>query len=80
MQVSETMTNGRIRIKTLVKFLKLCDLTKERNRLLEICEVIQEIHCCESHAYNYQRALKKLFPPETFDLTLPQEGIQQCLM
>jgi hypothetical protein len=51
---------GRIRIKTLVKFLNLVNLSRDRNRLLTAKEVATEIHCCKSHAYNYVRALKKL--------------------
>lgn len=51
---------GKIRIKTLVKFLNLVNLTRDRNRLLNAEEVATEIHCCKSHAYNYVRALKKL--------------------
>jgi hypothetical protein len=51
---------GKIGIKTLVKFLNLVNLTRDRNRLLNAEEVATEIHCCKSHAYNYVRALKKL--------------------
>jgi len=41
------MPRGRIRIKTLVKFLRLCSLAKERSRLLTIDEIIQELHFAE---------------------------------
>ena len=74
------MPRGKIRINTLVKFLRLCTLTKNRNRLLTVDEVIQEIHCCRSNAYNYRRALRVLFPPETFDPDRPREMAQECLM
>jgi hypothetical protein len=74
------MPRGKIRIKTLVKFLGLCDLTIERNRILGVDEVIQEIHCCRSNAYNYYRALKVLFPEGPLDLDRLVEGAQECLM
>jgi len=74
------MPRGKIRIKTLVKFLKLSTLAKERNRLLTIDEIIQEIHCCRSHAYNYRRALEKLLPPESFDPNRPRSLAQTCLI
>jgi hypothetical protein len=74
------MPRGRIRIKTLVKFLRLCSLAKERNRLLTIDEIIQELHCCRSHAYNYHRALEQLFPPTLFDPNRERSLTQECLM
>jgi hypothetical protein len=74
------MTKGKIWTKTLVKFLKLCDLTIERNRILTADEVRQEIHCCKSHSYNYHRALKMLFPEGPFDTDRPVEGAQECLI
>jgi len=73
------MPIGMIRIKTLVKFLGLCELAKQRNRLLTLSEIIQEIHCSRGHAYNYRRALRKSFPPETFDPDRPRELAQECL-
>ena len=54
------MKNGKIRIKTLVKFLSLVNLSRDRNRLLTVEEIVEEIHCCKGHAYNYLRALDKL--------------------
>lgn len=74
------MRNGQIRIKTLNKFLKLHSLAIERNRMLTIDEIIQEIHCCRSHAYNYRRALEKLLPPESFDPNRPRRPAQTCLI
>jgi len=55
------LRNGKIRIKTLVKFLKLYNLTRDRNRILTVEEVMEAINCCRGHSYNYLRALKKLF-------------------
>jgi hypothetical protein len=63
---------GKIRVKALIKFLNLCISTMERNRPLTLDEIIQEIHSCRSHAYNYRRALAILFPPRYFDPT--EEG------
>jgi hypothetical protein len=54
------LKNGKIRIKTLVKFLSLVNLSRDRNRLLTVEEIVEEIHCCKGHAYNYLRALDKL--------------------
>ena len=65
------MTDGRIRIKTVAKFLGLCALSLERNRLLTVNEIIQETHHCRSHAYNYYNALRRLFPPGPFDPNIP---------
>jgi hypothetical protein len=47
---------GKIRIGTLVKFLQLYTLSRDRNRRLTYREVMQEIGCCRSHAYNYLNA------------------------
>lgn len=55
------MRNGKIRIKTLVKFLRLCTIARDRNRPLVVQEVMLELNCCKSNAYNYVRALDKLF-------------------
>jgi len=74
------MTTGKIRINTLAKFLRLCSLTKQRRRILTVDEIIQEFHHSRSHSYNYQRALKQLFPPGSFDPDIPPEGNQRCLM
>jgi hypothetical protein len=52
---------GKIRIKTLVKFFALYNLARDRNRRLTYREVMQEIHCCKSNAYNYINALDLLF-------------------
>jgi len=54
------LRNGKIRIKTLVKFLKLYNLTRDRNRILTVEEVMEAINCCKSNAYNYLKALDKL--------------------
>lgn len=54
------MRPGRIRVKTLVKFLTLYSLVRDRRRNLTVNEVVASIHCCKGHAYNYLRALDKL--------------------
>jgi hypothetical protein len=51
---------GVIRTKTLVKLLKLYNLTRDRNRRLTYREVMQEIDCCKSNAYNYLYTIDKL--------------------
>jgi hypothetical protein len=71
------MPRGKIRIKTLIKFLNLDILTRERNRPLTVDEIMEHIHCSRGHAYNYQRALGILLPATLF--RPEREGIQQCL-
>jgi hypothetical protein len=71
---------GKIRIKTLNKFLNLFNLVRDRNRLLTVEEIMEEIHCCRGHAYNYYRALKNLFPPTSFDPNRERSLAQECLM
>jgi hypothetical protein len=74
------MPRGKIRIKTLVKLLCLYSLAIDRNRLLTIDEIIQEIQCCRSNAYNYRKALEILFPPTPFDPNrLVVRDAQLCL-
>ena len=74
------MPRGKVRIKTLVKFISLCALANERNRMLTIDEIIQEIHCCRSHAYNYYRALEEFLPEGEFDPNRPVvREAQACL-
>jgi hypothetical protein len=77
---SDILRNGKIRIKTIVKFLRLCFLAIERNRLLTIDEVIQEIYCCRSNAYNYRKALEILFSLTSFDPNKGREMAQECLI
>ena len=54
------MKNGKIRVKTLLKFLAVFNSSRDKNRILTVEEIMEEIHCCKSNAYNYLRALKKL--------------------
>ena len=54
------MRDGKIRIKTLNKFLDLFNLARDKNRILTVEEIMEEIDCCRSHAYNYLKALDKL--------------------
>jgi hypothetical protein len=54
------MPNGRIRVRTLVKFLTLYGLARDRRRSLTADEVAQAINCSKGHAYNYVRALDRL--------------------
>jgi hypothetical protein len=53
---------GRIRIRTLVNFLRLYNLASEIHRRPTYREVMQEIGCCRSNSYNYLYALKILLP------------------
>jgi len=55
------LRDGKIRVKTLVKFLSLFNLARDKGEALTVQEIMEEIHCCKGHAYNYLRALKKLF-------------------
>lgn len=51
---------GRIRIRALSRLLRLYNLTRDRNRRLTYREVMQEIGCCRSNAYNYLYTIDKL--------------------
>jgi predicted DNA-binding transcriptional regulator AlpA len=47
-------------VKLELKLLSsLVNLTRDRNRLLTVEEVMEAIGCCKSHAYNYLRALDR---------------------
>lgn len=61
----------KTKIETLNKFLRLHAIAKERNRMLAIDEIVQAIHCCRGHAYNYHRALCQILPPAPFDPDRP---------
>ena len=54
------MSDGKIRIKSINKLLKLQSLELDKRKPLVIKDIIQAIGCCKGHAYNYLRALKKL--------------------
>jgi hypothetical protein len=54
------MREGKIRVKSLLKFLSLFNLARDKGEALTVEEVMEEIYCCKGHAYNYLRALKKL--------------------
>jgi hypothetical protein len=55
------MAKGKIKVKTLNKFLKLFNLRREKNRPLTVKEISEAIKCSSGHAYNYRNALEKLF-------------------
>jgi hypothetical protein len=55
------MKMTELRIKTLIKFLALCDIVEEKDRLLCIEEIVRTIHCSRGHAYNYLEALRQRF-------------------
>ena len=61
------MPMGKIRIKTLVKFLRLCALTLQECRLPTVYEIMEYNSCCKSNAYNYLRALRCLFSEEALE-------------
>jgi hypothetical protein len=61
------VARGKIRIRTLIKLLYLCEFTLRHNRLPTINEVMQEINCSKSHAYNYLRAAKILYPEQALE-------------
>jgi len=58
---------SKIGVKTLIKFLNLCALTIERARPLTVDEIAETIQCSKGHAYNYQRALRYLYPKEMLE-------------
>ena len=57
---SDILKEGKIRVKTLLKFLTVFNSARDKNRILTVEEIMEEIHCCKSNAYNYLRALDKL--------------------
>jgi len=61
------MPRGRIRIKTLIKFLNLCYVTLRQHRLPTVYEIMEYNSCCKSNAYNYLRALRHLFSEEALE-------------
>ena len=74
------LSNGKIRIKTLNKFLKLHSLAREKGESLTVEEIMETIGCCRSHAYNYRRALEQMLPPTSFDPNRERSLAQECLM
>jgi hypothetical protein len=44
---------AKVRHKTVLRFFRIYALAKERNRRLTYKEVMQELHCSRSCAYNY---------------------------
>ncbi len=56
------MREGKIRVKTLEKLLTLSQLARFQQRIPTIDQIVESLKCSRNHGYNYQRALKKLFP------------------
>lgn len=54
------MRNGKIRIKTLTKLLRLYNIARGLNRPLTIREAVEELQGSRSNAYNYLRALDRI--------------------
>ncbi len=54
---------GKIRIKTLEKFVTLFNMSRDQGRLLSVEEIMATLGYCKGHSYNYQRALKKTLYP-----------------
>jgi MarR-like DNA-binding transcriptional regulator SgrR of sgrS sRNA len=55
------LSEVRIRLKTVNKFLTLFNECRDKKRLLTVQEIAATISCSKGHSYNYLRALKKLF-------------------
>ena len=71
---------GIIRIKTLIKALAVYHGSLDRNRILSVHEIVQELQCSKSNAYNYQRFLRMLLPKGPLDENRPVGDEQRCLM
>jgi len=54
------LRNGKIRIKTLTKLLRLYNIARGLNRPLTIREAVEELQGSRSNAYNYLRALDRI--------------------
>jgi predicted transcriptional regulator len=54
------LTEGKIKLKTVNKFLELHASELDKGRPLTVKEVSEIINCSKGHAYNYLRALRKL--------------------
>ena len=74
------MAMGKIRIKTLTKALEVCYGSIDKNRILNIDEIIQAIHGERANAYNHQRFLRKLFPAGPLDENRPVGDEQRRLI
>jgi hypothetical protein len=61
------LRKGKIGIKTLIKFVNLCNLTMNEARVPTLEEVMENNNCSKGHAYHYIRALKYLYPDELLD-------------
>jgi hypothetical protein len=78
------MKIGKINNRTLHKLLTLISLTFDKRAILTVDEIMSALDCCKGTAYQYQRALRYLFPKGQFRTRNQQsvhqpEGGQQCL-
>jgi hypothetical protein len=76
---------GKLKTKTLLKFIDLVILTVQIRRVLTVNEIMNNLGCCKGTAYQYQRALRCMFPEGHFktreDIERErQRGQQQCLI
>ena len=53
---------GKIKTKTLVKFIILVNLTLNQRSIATINQIREELGCSRGTAYYYRRALRHLFP------------------
>jgi hypothetical protein len=60
------MSIRNVRSKTLKKFLILFNLTLANGQILTVAEIKNTFDCCQSTAYQYQKALKVIFPQGRF--------------
>ena len=61
------LKEGKIRVYSIVKFLNLCSFTIQKLKRPTIEEIMDVNHCSRSNAYNYQRALRYLYPEELLE-------------
>jgi hypothetical protein len=56
---------GKVKTKTLQKFILLVDLTLEQRNIATIIQIMLALGCSRGTAYNYRRALRCILP-DTF--------------
>jgi MarR-like DNA-binding transcriptional regulator SgrR of sgrS sRNA len=54
------LSEVKIKLKTVNKFLTLFNECRDKKRLLTVQEIATTINCSKGHSYNYLRALEKL--------------------
>jgi len=79
------MALGKIKNQSLLKILNLMAMSIDNREILSIDQIIAYLGCCKGTAYQYQRALRWMFPKGHFQTREDiererQRGQQQCLI